>query len=277
MACERKKVASNNDQLDKLVATVLASPKNRSVSADLIRRIGSRELTTRRNVKDAVKATKNKLHQVAGAYLDTRIRYGVWLDELRRSYESGNRDAFLSVCTSVMAYHSSTRERLPILNQFYRVTLAEIGPIHSVIDVACGLNPLAIPWMNLPRTTSYYAYDVHSDLIEFLNSFMTMTGIDGHAEVHDALQPLPVNGADVAFVLKALPCLEQIDKAAGAHLLETINSSHILVSFPIHSLGDRKKGMTMHYESRFSDMVANNRWSIQKFDFSTELVFLVNK
>ena len=37
-------------------------------------------------MKDAIKATKNKLHQVGGAYLDRTPDYQRWLDELSASF-----------------------------------------------------------------------------------------------------------------------------------------------------------------------------------------------
>ncbi len=268
---------SNDDQLNQLVTTILSSPKNRFVSPDIIRRIGSQELAHRRTMKEAVKATKSKLHQVAGAYLDANMRYDVWLSELRRTHESGRRDAFLNTCTSVMAYHASTRERLAVLNQFYATILRGIGPIHSVIDVACGFNPLAIPWMDLPQHTNYFAYDIYFDMIEFLNSVMDMIGIHGRAEVCDVLQCPPTQKADVAFILKSLPCLEQVDKTATGRLLEAISADHLLISFSIHSLSGRNKGMEANYETRFHNLMAHYQWSIQKFVLDTELVFLVSK
>src|SRR5262245_15507029 len=69
-------------QLDELVQAVLASPKYRAISEELIRVIGARELSARRGMKEAVKATKNKLHQIAGAYLDARPPYDQWLAQL---------------------------------------------------------------------------------------------------------------------------------------------------------------------------------------------------
>jgi len=51
--------------LDQLVQSVLTSSKYQRVTRDLVRTIGAQELTKRRNLKEAVKATKNKLHQIA--------------------------------------------------------------------------------------------------------------------------------------------------------------------------------------------------------------------
>jgi 16S rRNA (guanine(1405)-N(7))-methyltransferase len=266
---------TQNDQLEKLVATVLTSSKYKDVSQELIRSIGLRELTKRSNIKEAVKATKNKLHQVGGAYLTDKEDYARWLNELKQLYHAGDQDAFLTYVKKVMSYHASTRERLPILEQFYTTILADLPPIHRILDVACGFNPLALPWMPLAQPIEYYAYDIYKDMLNFLADFMSLIQIQSQAQVCDIIQSGPTTPVDVAFVLKAIPCLEQIDKSAGSTLLHRINAKYILVSFPVHSLGGRTKGMEANYEAKFHSLVDNTHWTIRKFDFPTELVFLL--
>jgi 16S rRNA (guanine(1405)-N(7))-methyltransferase len=256
---------------------VLTSSKYKDVSADLIRSIGARELAKRSSLKEAVKATKSKLHQVGGAYLADREDYAGWLHELERLFRSGDQDAFLAYLRKVMSYHASTRERLPILDQFYKTILADLPPIHRVLDVACGFNPLALPWMPLARPIEYYAYDIYKDMLVFLENFMSLIQIQGQAQVCDIIQSCPTTPVDIAFVLKALPCLEQIDKSASAALLHRLNAKYIVVSFPVHSLGGRTKGMEANYEARFRSLVEGTAWGIKKFEFATELVFLVVK
>jgi 16S rRNA (guanine(1405)-N(7))-methyltransferase len=234
-------------------------------------------LAKRHSLKEAVKATKNKLHQVGGAYLEGEAHYAVWLDELRETSRSGDRGDFRKACARVMSHHSSTRERLAILDRFYATTLAGLPPFRSVLDVACGLNPLAIPWMPLAENAEYYAVDIYQDMVDFLNRFMALLPIQGHAQAGDVLQACPAQPVDVAFVLKTLPCLEQVDKAAGRRLLDAINADHLLVSFPVHSLGGRSKGMAANYEARFRELVADKDWAVKRFEFVTELVFRVSK
>ena len=67
------------DNIAELIQAVQSSQKYAAVSEAMIRAIGLRELAARRNLKEAIKATKNKLHQVAGAYLDARLPYDKWL------------------------------------------------------------------------------------------------------------------------------------------------------------------------------------------------------
>jgi 16S rRNA (guanine(1405)-N(7))-methyltransferase len=238
--------------------------------------VGERELAVRRNLKEAVKATKNKLHQVGAAYLPARMHYEQWLEELRRAACSGESD-LRTACFRIMGHHASTRERLPILEQFYLTTLREIGPVHSVLDVACGLNPLAIPWMGLPPGAAYFAYDMYEDLMAFLGSFLTVIERPGKAEARDVLYGLPSEVVDLAYLLKAIPCLEQLDKSAGSRLLETIKARHLLVSFPVASLGGKDRHMVANYEARFRELIGDRGWAVQRFAFESELAFLVSK
>ncbi len=265
------------DDLDRLVRAVLENTKYRNVCEDVVRNVGSRELATGRRLKEAIKATKSKLHQVGGAYFGGRIKYAQWLDKLKVAATSGDRDSFLRVCTEVMGHHSSTRERLKILDQFYAQTLSDLPPVGTVLDIACGLNPLAIPWMPLDEGVQYYAYDIYGDMVDFVGEFMRIANVQGQAQVCDITQFPPTRRADLAFVLKSLPCIEQLDKSASLRLLETVNADHLLVSFPVRSLGGRDKNMARNYEAGFRQLMQGKPWAVQRFEFATELAFLVSK
>jgi len=261
-----------NETLDQLVEALLKSSKYKGISQDLIRSIGLQELAKRSNLKETIKSTKNKLHQVGEIYLD-KVQYAQWLDQLRQS-EKGH---FVGICKEIMGYHASTRERLPIIDQFYSVVLADLPPIRSVLDLACGFNPLAIPLMGFPENepVTYYAYDIFEDMINFLNDFLSIIQVHGYAQSCDIIRACPTQKVDIAFVLKAIPCLEQIDKRVGARLLQSINADHILVSFPVQSLSGHNKGMILNYETRFRELVANTSWSVKRFELATELVFRI--
>jgi 16S rRNA (guanine(1405)-N(7))-methyltransferase len=266
-----------DNPVDQIVAKVKESAKYRTVSESLIRRVASQELAKRDNLREAVKATRSKLHQVGGAYLDHPVDYDSCLGELRTAFTAG-KEKFLQACQQVMCYHSSTRERLPILDRFYSTILAELPPPHRVLDVACGLNPLAIPWMGLTKHVEYLAVDIYSNMIDFINQYMSLIGMHGDAVVGDVIADCPTSLVDVAFILKTIPCLEQVDKNAGARLLNCIQAKHIIVSFPIRSLGGRRdKGMVKNYTQRFNEIVADKNWSIQRFEFPSEIVFRVSK
>jgi 16S rRNA (guanine(1405)-N(7))-methyltransferase len=263
-------------RLDELVRSVVASQKYRAVSEDLIRRIGLRELAARRSLKEAVKATRNTLHQVAGAYLDGRPDYASWAELLAGTAQAGGSE-LRQTCRQIMQHHASTRERATILGTFYTTALAGLQPIRSVLDVACGLNPLALPWMPLAADATYYACDIYSDMVAFLNDFFRLAGARGQAQVCDLVADPPRQKVDLALVLKALPPLEQIEKRAGLNLLHALNAHYLLVSFPARSLGGRDKGMVENYANRFLALAQAEGWPVERFEFATELVFRVRK
>ncbi len=267
----------NNPKLAQLVEAVHASRKYRHVSEAFISSIGTRELERGESLKEAIKATKNKLHQVGAAFLDDEMSYASWLAELRLAARSGDRQVLRDACARIMLHQSSTRERLPILDQFYPTILADLPPVHTLLDVACGLNPLAIPWMPLAAHATYYAYDIYQDMMDFLNAGMKFFEVEGLAQARDVIQSPPQQKVDLALILKALPCIEQVDKSAALRLLSEINAEYLLVSFPAQSLGGRRRGMAVNYEARFRALLADKDWSIKRFEFASELAFLITK
>jgi len=269
-------MAPEYSRLAELVESVQASSRYSQVSEDLIRTIGAQELARRTSFKEAVKAAKNKLHQVGGAYLLAKHDYTTWQSDLTQLAHNGERAAFLAYVQRVMSYHASTRERLPILEHFYHTILADLPPVHSVLDIACGLNPLALPWMPLAGPVTYYAYDIYQDMIDFLNQCLQLLPVQGQAQVCNVIQSCPAHTVDLALVLKTLPCLEQVEKTAGARLLQALNARTIVVSFPLHSLGGRARGMQAHYAAGFAALL-DPTWSIKRLVFASELVFLITK
>ncbi|MDR3575566.1 MAG: hypothetical protein P4L50_17035 [Anaerolineaceae bacterium] len=264
-------------QIEELVKAVQKGASYRSISPVLIRRIGVQELAKGRSWKEAVKATRNKLHQVGGAYQEQEPDYPAWQAELDAIDPIREPEQLKTFCRKVMQFHASTRERLPDLEHFYAETLAALGPIRSILDAACGFNPLALPWIPLAQDAIYYGCDIYADMVEFMNSFLTKVRRPGNVEVCDLIHACPGQSVQVALLLKTIPCLEQMEKTAGRALLDGIQAEHLLVSFPARSLGGRSKGMVQNYEAHFRQLIEGQPWRIQRFEFASELAFLVSK
>jgi 16S rRNA (guanine(1405)-N(7))-methyltransferase len=271
----RNETTEQEKALGALTQAVLSSAKYRHVSQDLIRSIGQRELSSRRNLKQAIKGTKNRLHQVGGAYFRKKVDYQEGLALLRMAAGNDEPAAMRRVCRDLMRLHASTSERLDILDQFYATTLAGLAPVRTVLDIASGFNPLSLPWMPFDADVEYYAYDIYADMMAFIQEFLDVAGVKGAAEVRDVTSRPPTQHADLALLLKTLPCLEQIDKTAAQNLLDGLNAAYLLVSFPVHSLGGFDKGMAQHYEEHFLTLIEGRHWPVRRFEFSSELAFLV--
>jgi 16S rRNA (guanine(1405)-N(7))-methyltransferase len=260
-------------RLNELVTAVTNSPKYAHISPDLVRQVGARELAARRSFKEAVKAARNKLHQVGGAYIEGKLDYAAMLAQL---HASANDPAQMrDVCRDLMRRHASTRERLPILADFYATTLADLDDIRVVTDLACGLNPLTIPWLPFANPIEYRAYDIYADMMTFVAEVLPLLGVNGRAQTTNLITQPPTEPADLILLLKTLPVLEQVEKGAAARLLDVVNGRYLLITFPAQSLGGRSKGMVQNYEAQFMGWVNGRNWQVQRFEFPTELAFLV--
>ncbi len=264
------------DQIEALVRAVSAGPKYRRVAPDLIAAIGERELGKRGSLKEAIKETKNALHQVHGAFFAGAPQYDAWLDLLRGSVIQGP-EAFRRTLLQIMRQHASTFERAPLLDRLYAETLAGLPPIRSVLDLGCGLNPLTIPWMGLPPDATYYCCDIDAGLVEFLNGFFQVGGIRGTAEVRDLTRNPPPNPADLGLALKLLPTLEALERGSGAALLRAVRAPRLLVSFAERSLGGRRAGLARRPGDAFLALAREEGWEVQEHLFPGEAVYLATR
>jgi len=227
-----------------------------------------------RSPKEALKAAKRKLHQIYGAYVVPGD-----LGRIERLIDAippePSGDALRAACRDILACHASTRERLPILDEAYAM-LAELpGPVDSVLDLACGLNPFALPWMGLAPDCAYQAWDIDSRLVGAVNRFLGRLGRAPSAECRDVLVDPPDRPADVALLLKTAPCLERQEKGSVLSLLRRLRTRHVVVSFPLRSLGGRDKGMAGNY-GRFMDRVIGELCvAAERHDLRTEVFYVL--
>lgn len=263
--------------IETLIQSVQESAKYRNVCVELIGRLGAHELAARKNLKEAIKATKNALHQATGAYEQGKADHGKWMAELHTAAAAEDPDVLRQACRAVMEHHASTKERLPILDTLYTTIFADLPPIRSVLDIACGLNPLAIPWMPLAPGATYAACDIFTDRMAFLQEFLGLVGVAGTATARDVVSAFPSETVDLALVLKFLPVMEQSQKGSGLELLRTLKARYIVVSFPTRTLGGHGKGMEATYETWFLERVAQEDWSIRTLRFPTELCFVLSR
>jgi len=223
--------------------------------------------------KAALKSAKRKLHQVYGAYVTPGD-----LERIERLIDAipagATEEALGAACRAILECHASTRERLPILEEAYLVLADATGPLTRVLDVACGLNPFALPWLDLPRDAVYLANDIDSRLVAAVNRFLARLGRAPTAECRDVLVDPPDMEVDVALLLKTAPCLERQEKGAVLRLLRRLRARHVVVSFPLQSLGGRNKGMAGHYGRFMEGLLGELGVMARQLEFATEVFYV---
>lgn len=215
-----------------IVERVRRSSRYRNIAPALVERLAIEELPKARNPDDAVKRVKRRLHQAVGAF-----RGGLADDAELRA-------------------HASTRERLPHLETFYSRIWAITGVPASVLDLGCGLNPLALGWMRLATDARYVAIDVDERLLGVVGSFLHQAGQPHDVRSADLLRDVPQDQVDVAFLLKLVTVLDRQDPEAATRLLRGLRARHAVVSFTTRSLGGRGKGMERTNRARMDRLIA---------------------
>src|SRR5688572_29769974 len=180
---------------EEVVEAVLRSRRYRHVAPEVVRRLAGEELAKSRNAGEAEKRTKRRLHQIFGAYAE-RAPY----EKLIAKLEEARGDAawFKQVCGEILPLHASTAERVGELDRFYEPIFAITGRPSSILDLACGLNPLTNPWMGLEPGARYVAGDIDTEMVRFLDRFLAMAPVRGEARVNDLVAGPPGDEVDVA-------------------------------------------------------------------------------
>lgn len=266
----------NSDIIEAFVNKIKASRKYCSICEDTIRDVIVDALPKYRRTGDAVRAARTKLHRIQASYLGNTL-FEKGLDELARFYSQGDMDNVKAICLRLMTQHASTRERIPILDRFYKEIFDVTGLPRKILDVACGIHPLSIPWMSLPGDVEYWAYEIDNRLVSCLNKYFQAIGYKPLARMQDVICTPPEEAGDIAFVMKMVPCLERREKGISIRLLKTLKVKYLVVSFPTKSLSGRSKHMTSFYTQFFYNMVDGLNWEVIRLPISEELVFVVDK
>jgi 16S rRNA (guanine(1405)-N(7))-methyltransferase len=268
-----------DDRLRTVEAALTKSRRYAAVTPATVRRVaGKALLATHGDVSEAIKRTKRGLHEIYGAYLPTSApNYDAMLRKVRAAVAGGDDHAVRDALGSAMAVHASTRERLPHLSRFYQEIFSRVPAPATIRDLACGFNPLAVPWMPLPPAATYIASDIDTRQVEFIDQVLSALGVPHRAGVLDLIDQPVTEPVDLTLLLKTVPCLERQQAGAGWGLLDAVNSPTIVVTFPTKSLGQRSKGMFQTYSAAFDSHVDTRSWAVERVEIPNELIYVVRK
>ena len=115
---------------EQIVESILKSPKYRAIAPDAVRRIVGEEFA--RTGGDCEKRARNRLHQVADAFMNQAQQHALWALMERRDV------------MGALAQHASTRERLANVDEYLALIARHALKGELICDAACGLNPLLL-------------------------------------------------------------------------------------------------------------------------------------
>lgn len=223
--------------VDDLSGRILSSAKYGSLDEALVRRVATDAVQRFHNRKDAAKYAQRKLHQAFGAFLNGSPVSAV--DGFVAAVTGNTADTREAALTAMRA-HASSAERADWLTPLYDRIGEWCGEADSVIDLACGLNPLAIPWMHLLPDARYSAYEVDGRLVGALARLDEVMPVRFSAETCDLVAAPPLATGLVALMLKTVTTLEQQRPGAAGGVLAGLGCQHVILSLPRGSLSGRR-------------------------------------
>lgn len=250
-----------------IVDRVRRSRRYATVDPALVERLAIEELPKASGTEDAVKRVKRRLHQAVGAFH--------WPDRDVAAWPTEDPTALRALCLERMRTHASTRERLPHLERFYRGIWERTGRPQRLLDLGCGLNPLALPWMEI-GDAHVTAVDVDAGVLRTVAGFLDAVGQPHRVEARDLVAAPAREPADVALLLKLVTTLDRQNPEAATRLVRGLRVGHVVVSFAARSLSGRG-GHERTYRARMERLVIESGRVSEVVERSVpgELVFVL--
>lgn len=216
---------------------VLASRKYRHLDRGFVERISAEARQRAANPAQAAKEAKRRLHQAYGAFLQ-----GDPAGSVHRALHQMRDDGVpvKEALLPAMRAHASTAERVPYIEAFASLLADWCGRPASVVDLACGLGPLTIPWLSLAPHASYWCCDVDAELVAALNQLDGVVPVRLHVEARDLVADPPSLSAELGLMLKTVTTLEQQRRGQSTAALARLRCRHVVLSLPRRSLGGRR-------------------------------------
>lgn len=230
-----------------------------------------KQLKKSKEYKLMLKTIRKDLREVYGAFIRKRpslrsLKNALKTRKLKKTFEEHKE---------ILRTHVSTKERLPYYDEVYSKIFEYIKP-KSILDLACGLNPISYPYMKL-KDVYYVASELTKEDCNFLKEYFFLIKIKHQVVQLDLLkdyEKLKNIKVDLCFLLKTLDSLEKIKRNISKELLDNINADYIIVSFSIKSLSGKK---TIRERGWFYRILRELKLSYETFEIENELFFIIKK
>lgn len=242
--------------------------------------------TTKLNQKSAVykqivKEVRAKLRRMYGLF---RIEEEVKEREiLLQEWLQAKENKKEPLLQKLLETHSSTKERLPFYSKLYQQIFAITGKPNTILDLACGINPFSLEYMNL-RNVCYYAYDLNEGEIHLLNTYFTFKHKEnktfiGKAAVLDLLhweKLANLGPVDICFLFKIVDVLD----AGKGHkvsemVIKNVPAKYVVVGFATKTMSGKDMNAP---ERKWMEWMCNRlEYKYNILTFPNEIFYVIKK
>ncbi|MEA4812144.1 MAG: hypothetical protein VB108_06215 [Anaerolineaceae bacterium] len=263
---------------ENLIQKTLLSAKYRSLELprDLLEDILMQEAKFARNKAALEKRFREKLHQIVAPYLE-EMDCTAEITNLRVfSAANPSQSEWKAYSLEIMAKHASSRERLPNIQEFASALNPYVAKAQKVLDLAAGLDPLMLPWLDLSAKPVFEAYDLQKPRVDYLNAFFTAFYSPGRAFLQDILANPPQEKADLAFFFKEAHRFEKRLPGSNRQFFQNLPAQILLVSLPAKDLAGRHS-LADYHRRILHEATTGLPWSVSETQIREELLFCIDK
>lgn len=253
-----------------LFEKLISNKKYSEVCPDTIRRIIAECEGRYKKPKDMEKAVREKLHGITSAFNDLG----------RDAFDEATRlNGDDSILESLLKRHASTRERLPLsaMDEMYARIFEVTGKPESILDLACGLNPVYL-CERTDENCRIVGVDISGSCVSIINNALgapdTVTGIHGDLLCENAI---PKERFHMALLFKILPLLERQKSGSAMNVMNAIDAEYLVISFPTRTLGGRNVGMEENYSAWMEAHMPEGRAIAARFTTDNELFYILKE
>lgn len=170
----------------------------------------------------------------------------------------------------VLQTHFSTSERMNFYPKIKQIIFSYKPS--SILDLGCGLNPLAIASKNV----EYFASDIKKDELETVKNFFAENKINGKVFIYNLRKisdDLPA--ADICLIFKVLDILGEDNHSLSKKILKAVKCKIFIVSFAIRKLSGKK--MLFPERKWFERILKEFGWPFEKIYSENEVFYVFKK
>ena len=204
---------------------------------------------------------------------EVRSKLREYVGRFRVKSSSKKRMEFLEKekISELLRTHSSTKERLD--SESYLILkkiIAKIKP-KSILDLACGLNPIALAQKNI----KYYASDINMEDLNIVKLYFKKKKITGKVYVSDLTKEKIFPKTDLCLILKTLDILEKGNYKFAENLIKNIPCKDLIISFSTRTLSG--KPMNRPERAWFERILEKINYKYDKTKTSNEIFYIIKK
>ncbi|HSN95557.1 MAG TPA: hypothetical protein VLR89_10945, partial [Anaerolineaceae bacterium] len=146
----------------------------------------------------------------------------------------------------------------------------------TILDLACALDPLILPWLEPGFGTKLLCYDVNSPRIQFLNRYFRAFYPTAQAIRRDVLAEPPKEKADLAIFLKEAHRFEKRRPGCNRDFFLSVPAKTLIVSLPAEDLAG-KHSLEAYHTRLIEEAITGFGWDCSKTSIGNELIFVIQK